>query len=200
MKGFLDSLNGLELLFACCAVFGTVLFLLRTILMFLGHMGGSDTDVHGGAEGADGGDTGADGAVHDSDLSFKTLSLQGITVFFMMFGITGWMVMRMGSFHPIIPIGISLLTGGLMIEVMKKLFQWAGHLQSSGTLNLENAVGLEGTVYLTIRPGKAGKVQLTVQGRLAVLDAVTEQQEELKTGQTVRVAGISAGRLVVEKR
>lgn len=90
MKGFLDSLCGLELLFACCAVFGTVLFILRTILMFLGHAGGTDTDGQVGAEGADGGVTGTDGAVHDSDVSFKTLSLQGFAVFFMMFGITGW--------------------------------------------------------------------------------------------------------------
>ncbi|MEJ5260403.1 MAG: NfeD family protein [Anaerohalosphaeraceae bacterium] len=199
MKGFLDSLSGLELLFACCAVFGTVLFVLRTILMFLGHAGGTDTDGQVGAEGADGGIAGTDGAVHDSDLSFKTLSLQGVTVFFMMFGITGWMIMRMGEFHPVIPIGISLLTGGLMLWLVKKLFQWAARLQSSGTLNLDNAVGQEGTVYLTIRPGKPGKVQLAVQERLTVLDAITEKQEELKTGQTVRVVKISAGRLVVEK-
>lgn len=105
----------------------------------------------------------------------------------------------MGEFHPVIPIGISLLTGGLMLWLVKKLFQWAGRLQSSGTLNLENAMGQEGTVYLTIRPGKPGKVQLAVQERVTVWEAITEKQEELKTGQTVRVVKISAGCLVVEK-
>jgi len=39
MLAFLENLNGLELLFACCAVFGAVLFIIRLILMFVGHAG-----------------------------------------------------------------------------------------------------------------------------------------------------------------
>ena len=82
---------------------------------------------------------------------------------------------------------------------MKKIFQMAGSLQSSGTIDLNNAVGQEGHVYLTIHPGQTGKVQITVQDRLMVLNAIAEGNEEIKTGQRVWVVRVSAGTLIVEK-
>ena len=45
MLAFLNNLTGIELLFASCAIFGGTLFILRLILMFMGHIG--DTDVDG---------------------------------------------------------------------------------------------------------------------------------------------------------
>jgi membrane protein implicated in regulation of membrane protease activity len=210
MLAFLQNLNGLELLFACCAVFGAVLFFIRLVLMFVGHAGdaGGDMDagaMHdiGGGDAGMGADVGADGghdfSGHDSDLSFKTLSLQGITAFFMMFGLVGWAVVRQGNYAAWIPILCGTAAGLITVWVMKKIFQFATSLQSNGTLNLQNAVGQEGTVYLTVKPGKAGKVQITVQDRYSILEAVTEKEEELKTGQTVRVVKVIAGKLVVEK-
>jgi len=217
MLAFLDNLSGLELLFACCAVFGTVLFIIRLILMFSG-MGGEGTHsadighIEAGGMEAGGMDAGGmdaggmdaanmdhSGEFHDSDISFKALSLQGITAFFMMFGLVGWAVVRQGKYNALVPIAAGTVAGLLTVWVMKKIFQFAGSLQSSGTMNLQNAVGQEGTVYLTIRPGKSGKVQVTVQDRLSVLEAITEGNEEIKTGQTIRVVRVAAGKLVVEK-
>lgn len=212
MLAFLDNLSGLELLFACCAVFGTVLFVIRLILMFIG-MGGEGThsaDVgHVDAGGMDAGHMDAGhldtanmdhtGEMHDSDLSFKALSLQGITAFFMMFGLVGWAVIRQGQYNALVPIAAGTVAGLLTVWVMKKIFQFAGSLQSSGTMNLQNAVGQEGTVYLTIRPGASGKVRVMVQDQLSVLEAVTEGNEEIKTGLSIRVVRIAAGKLVVEK-
>jgi membrane protein implicated in regulation of membrane protease activity len=214
MLAFMENLRGLELLFACCAVFGTTLFIIRLVLMFIG-MGGEGADSadaeHTDAGGMDAGGMGAGhadaggmdadhgGSFHDSDLSFKALSLQGITAFFMMFGLVGWAVLRQGDYAAWIPILCGAAAGLATVWVMKKIFQFAGSLQSSGTMNLANAVGQEGTVYLTIRPGKSGKVQVTFQDRLSVLEAVAEGSEEIKTGQSIRVVRVSAGKLVVEK-
>jgi membrane protein implicated in regulation of membrane protease activity len=206
MLALLENLSGLELLFACCAVFGTVLFVIRLILMFSG-MGGEDAhsadtgdmaDVDGGN--FDAGDMDPAGEMHDSDLSFKLLSLQGITAFFMMFGLVGWAVIRQGQYHALVPIAAGTVAGLLTVWVMKKIFQFATALQSSGTMNLNNAIGQEGTVYLTIRPGQSGKVQVSVQDRLSVLEAVTDGNEEIKTGESIRVVRVTAGKLVVEKR
>lgn len=213
MLALLENLNGLELLFAGCAVFGTVLFIIRLILMFSG-MGGEDAhsadagdvdagdfdgmaDVDGGD--FDAGDMDHAGEMHDSDLSFKLLSLQGITAFFMMFGLVGWAVIRQGQYPALVPIAAGTVAGLLTVWVMKKIFQFATALQSSGTMNLQNAIGQEGTVYLTIRPGQSGKVQVSVQNRLSVLEAVTDGSEEIKTGQSIRVVRVLAGKLVVEK-
>jgi len=195
MLSFIDEMSGLELLFVTCAAFGTILFVIRLVLMFLG--GDAETGDADGLDGADGAD-GVDTDFSDSDLSFKVLSLQGITAFFMMFGLVGWALVRQGNISALFSILGGTIAGLATVWVMKKIFQMAGALQSSGTIDLQNAVGQEGHVYLTIRPGQTGKVQLTVQGRLSVLNAMAEGNEEIKTGQRVRVVRISADTLVVE--
>lgn len=203
MLSFTDEMTGLELLFVACAAFGTVLFIARLVLMFLGGGGeesAADADT-GGLDGMDGADAHdfADHDFADSDLSFKALSLQGITAFFMMFGLVGWALVRQGNVHPALSILGGTIAGLATVWIMKKIFQWAGSLQSSGNINLQNAVGQEGRVYLTIRPGQVGKVQIAVQDRLSILNAAADGPEEIKTGQTVRVLRVSADTLVVEK-
>ena len=218
MLALMENLSGLELMFVSCAVFGTVLFVIRLILMIVGmggegahsadvgHMdaGGIDAaDIHAGGVDAghvDTADMDHSGEIHDSDLSFKLLSLQGITAFFMMFGLVGWALERSGSIPAMISIAIGTAAGLATIWVMKKIFQVAGKLQSSGTLNLQNAIGQEGQVYLTIHPGQIGKVQIVVQDRMLVLNAMASNgDEEIKTGQRVWVERISAETLIVGK-
>lgn len=201
MLSLINEMTGLELLFVICAAFGTILFIVRLVLMFLGgggEEGAADADA-GGLDGADGHEFG-DHDFADSDLSFKALSLQGLTAFFMMFGLVGWAMVRQGSIPAAFSILGGMLAGFATVWMMKKIFQWAGTLQSSGTLDLQNAIGQEGHVYLTIHPGQIGKVQVVVQGRLSVLNAMAEDKtEEIKTGQRVWVVRISADTLVVEK-
>jgi hypothetical protein len=75
-------------------------------------------------------------------------------------------------------------------------------LAESGTLNINNAVGVIGEVYLPIgaERSKMGKVQLKVQGSLRELEAITDELEDLKTGAMVKVSKIvSAEILLVEK-
>ena len=54
---------------------------------------------------------------------------------------------------------------------------------------MDNAVGSTGTVYFSIPAHKEGmgKVQVTVQGGVRTLDAMTEDDEPLKTGSIIEV-------------
>jgi len=73
-------------------------------------------------------------------------------------------------------------------------------LQSSGTLNLNSAVGAEGRVYLTIPAGGTGKVQVVIQERMLELDAQSENGEEIRTDENVTVVRLLAGeKLLVRK-
>ena len=75
-----------------------------------------------------------------------------------------------------------------------------GKLTDSGTLNLQNAIGKVGSVYLTI-PAKRdglGKVQVKVQG-LRTLDAMTDYEEEIKTGSVIEVVEILNNEILVVK-
>lgn len=58
---------------------------------------------------------------------------------------------------------------------------------------MRNAVGLSGTVYLTIPPARSetGKVTLLLQERLTQIDAVTDCETPIKTGAEVVVVGVS---------
>ena len=86
------------------------------------------------------------------------------------------------------------------VWVIGKLFAAMRRLQSSGTMDLHNAVGQPGEIYLTIPAGGTGKVQVTVQNRLSIFDAVAGNGAELKTGAAVKVTGLrGASIMVVEK-
>ncbi len=201
-----SDVTALERVFIVCAALGGCLFVVRMLLMFISGMGHGDVtgtghgDVGGaGHDGSVGGGTAHHGGSSDSDVSFRALSFQGLTAFFMMFGLVGWAMIRESRYSAPISALAAAGAGLGTVWLLKFLFESAGKLQSSGTLNMNNAVGREGTVYLTIRPGQVGKVQIAVQNAMETLDATTEQSDEIKTGQRVKVVKLSARLLVVEK-
>jgi hypothetical protein len=65
-------------------------------------------------------------------------------------------------------------------------------LESSGSLQLENAVGQPATVYLPIpaRRQGVGRVQFTLQGRTVELRAVADENHVLPTGAAVIVVSV----------
>lgn len=171
--------------FMVLALLGGSLFLVQLLLSMLG-AGDADIDVHS---------TGHTSA----DTAFKLLSLQGLTAFFGMFGLTGLaMSMESGFSAPVSLLG-ALIGGSLTTFVIARIFRAAARLQSSGTLDLQNAVGHEAVVYLGIAPQKPGKVTLTVQGRLIEAEAVSER-ESFATGSTVKVVRVlPEGTLIVAR-
>ncbi len=203
MLAIINDVSAMERVFIVCAALGGCLFVARMILMFISGLGHGDLSGGGGDAGADGGDLGGDvhhgGGTTDSDVSFKALSFQGLTAFFMMFGLVGWAMIRESKYSAPISALAAAGAGIGTVWLLKFLFESAGKLQSSGTLDLNNAVGREGTVYLTIRPGQVGKIQITVQNRMETLDATTEQTEDIKTGQRIKVVKVTANLPVVEK-
>jgi hypothetical protein len=68
-------------------------------------------------------------------------------------------------------------------------------LESSGSLELENAVGQPGTVYLPIPPRRqgVGRVQFMLQGRTVELRAVADESSALPTGASVIVVSVIDG-------
>jgi hypothetical protein len=199
MIAWIQSLNGLETFFVICALAGGMGLLLRLVLMFLGGIGDMHGDLH--ADGALAGDLHVGdlhagdlhagdvhagdahaGEVHDTGHSFQLLTLQGLTGFFLMFGLVGLAMSRESRVGTPFSLLGGFGAGAVALYMVAKLFQWARMLQSSGTLNFAGAVGKQGTIYLTIPPGGTGKVEVAVQERLMVLDAVAEDKSEIKTG------------------
>jgi len=214
MTDFLQSLTGIQKTFLLCAVLGSTLFLIRTVLFFLG--GDADSEIDGGfdvdadidvdldAEVDFDGDAGLDAAdighAADSAASFHIFSLHGITGFFMMFGIVGLAMSKQSNLSAAISVVGGLVAGVFTMWLVAKIFMGMKRLQSDGTLNLKNAIGKEGSVYLNIPADGIGKVQVVVQERLKVFNAISAKKEEIKTGENIKVLKIISGNiLVVEK-
>ncbi len=190
MANFFGDFNGLEICFLVCAILGGFFVIVKLILQFAG--GDVDTDGHLG------GDIGGDGDHADSDVGFRLLSLQGLSSFFMMFGLVGLALYRQSQVGVILSIGGAVVAGLLAVWIIGKLFQWAVALQSSGTQQTADAVGCTGTVYLTIPKGGTGRISLNFHNRLREFDATEKHGTSVPTGTPIRVVEVRANVLVVE--
>ncbi len=214
----LAQFGGMEKLFVGCAIVGGVLFVVRLILQFVGADHGIGHDVGGGVDfHADlGGGAGHDlsGPAHDgsgpvpdpgihsgeSYLSFKILSFQGLTAFFMMFGLVGMAMMRQTGQGALLSLSAATAAGLATVWVIGLIFREAGTLQCCGNIDLRNAIGLEGETYLTIPADDIGKVRVTIQERMRIYDAVAADKAEIKTGHRIRIVDVTPqDTLVVEK-
>jgi membrane protein implicated in regulation of membrane protease activity len=210
MTEFFESLRPIEKVFLISAILGGAIFVVRLILFFIGmgHHGvdadtGFDADVgHLGEVGHDVGDAHGDlhGHADETESSFKFISLQGITAFFMMFGLVGLALSRQSKWPATLSIFGAVAAGLFSVWVIGKLLSAMGRLQSEGTLDIRNAIGQEGTVYLRIPATGKGVVQITVQGSLRELTAVSQDKTEIKTGERVVVEDVTGGNILVVRK
>lgn len=196
-----DNLGGVDKFFLFCAVIGGSMFLMRSILLFVG-LGGEDLDGGDLGDGVDladgdGVDFGEDGT---PTADFKMLSLHSLTAFLLMFGLMGFLIMHhYGEKFVWLAAVASLLTGLITMFIIAKLFSWSRKLQSDGTIYPKDTIGCEGSVYLGIPPGGIGKIRIVVNGALKVFDArCNEAATHLKTGDRIKVVD-TGDVLVVEK-
>ena len=145
----LGDVSGIDMLFAASALVGGILFVLYFFLLMIG---GIATDIFDGLFGIDV-DMGA-------DASFKALTFQGIMAFLMFFGLAGLYVTKSGGgASPAILAGG--IAGGSSMYATGKLFELFVNLQQDGTMELSEAIGAKGQVYLRI--SEDGVRQLTVE-------------------------------------
>ncbi len=156
------------------------------------------------------GDVSADvdaSSLPDSDLThagsgIHLFTLQGLVAFFAVFGWSG-LIMLEGNVQPVGAVALAIVFGFGAMVALAFLLRAMLKLQQAGNMDIKNAIGRSGTVYLTI-PAKReqkGKVTIFIQDRVTELDAVTNNAEPIHTGVEVTVIGISNGNtLIVDKK
>lgn len=184
--------------FSAAAIFGTLFFLLRLILMFMG-VGDHGGDAGGGGGEMSLGDLDLDPTIDahhtDSTHVFKALSIQSIVTFVMGFG-WGALGAYSGSDMSVgASIGIGALVGIGMVWLLGWLLKGVYDLQSSGNFPMRAIVGGVGEVYLTVpgsgagKPGY-GKVSVSHDNRRRTFNAMSEG-EAIPTGSRVRVVRVN---------
>lgn len=160
----MSGLSWIEIIYWASAIIGGTLFILRAGMLLIGG-GLGDGSLDGGLDADGSGDMGAHatGEHAGADVTFKLMSLQGLTSFFMMFGLVGLALLKSG-----VPIILTVFGGtvaGLItVGITGVLFSQMKRLQTEGTIDINNTIGTEGSVYLTIPKNGTGQVQLIAQG------------------------------------
>jgi hypothetical protein len=147
--------------------------------------------------------TAGDSYYHHADSSwlFGVISFRTRVAAAAFFGVTGKACLAAGYAQSTSVI-LATIVGVCAMYGMYGLMRLIAGLGSSGNEQIGNAVGCRATVYVPIPPARrgAGKVQLPMQNRIVEFQAVTDEEEPLKTGQAVDVLGVAGSDIVHVRR
>ncbi len=156
------------------AVSSAVLTLQMVLAMFGGDMDGLETDV----DIPDAGEGGASGI----------LSIRTIGAFFTGFGWSGAAMLQAG-YGTGAATFVGIVVGSIFMALIFYLMTYLHSLRQEGTINYANAVGKIGSVYLPIPPHRKGigQIEVLVQGRLKIVQAITDNDKKIGNRVAVRV-------------
>jgi len=205
MQEWWHSLDGFEQIFWYIALPFSLILFIQMILTFIGigSEGSSDAgDFHDGSLiDADGDGTPDFHETGDPTAGFHFFTLRNFIAFFTIFGWTGIAAINNGAGN-FLTLVLAFIGGLIAMFIVAGLFYFISRMAESGNLNIKNAINTTGTVYLPLKARAAGKgkVNANVQGALREFEAITNGNEDLPTGTTVKITGIIGNNvLIVEK-
>lgn len=184
-----STLEMVEKIYWIFAIPSTFAFIILLAFTFIG--GGVDTDM--GEADAD-----VDG---DDGIGFQFFTLKNLVAFFTIFAWSGLASLDSGLSIGVTVI-ISVVCGIVMMLIMTSIFFMMGKLTDSGTMDIKNAIGNLGEVYLTIPANRDGfgKVQLNVQGSMRELRAMSDGEINLTQGMVVQVVDVIDDHILLVKK
>lgn len=213
MNNWWNTLSGLEKFFWVLAIPSTAVFIFQMIMLIIG------IDYDSDLSGFDGGEIdipdmdlyedissmdidSLDSNPHygfNPNVSLKLFTIRNVIVFITVFSWAGITGIR-NNFSIIGAIFFAVVLASIVVLLLSFVFYMLLKLTQSGNVDIRNAIGSEGEVYLNIPKGgkEAGKVQVTFQGALRDYDAIT-YGKALKTGTKIKIIGIKGDILLVEK-
>lgn len=134
---------------------------------------------------------GADVDIGEEDPGSGFLSIRTLTAFSFAFGWTG-VLMKQADRSTALSVGVAIAAGLAVFLAVGFLWRSFAKLGESGSIDYQSAVGAHGTVYLTVAANrsKPGKVEVMVQGRMRVINALTESDESLPAQTAITVVGV----------
>ncbi len=174
----------------------SLIFVIQTIMTFLGadtdHVD-FDTDMHVHVD---------DPASFDGHTGMNLYTFRNFVNFFLGFGWTA-ILLRDDISSTAVLLLVATLVGVGLVAIVMYMFKLLYSMQSSGNIDVyQHAVGCLGRVYLTIPENRRGlgKVQITIKNAVREYEAVTDEDEPLKTGDAIKVVEVlNQSTLLVEK-
>lgn len=202
MQVWWETLTAFEKVFWAIALPFSLIFFIQLVLTLFGMGGATDPGVDSLDHGGDiPHDHDASHSGDDASPGFSVFTIRNLITFFTIFGWAGLATNHYGLSH-FWSILIALGLGIAAMFVVSSLFYFIMKLAGSGNMNINNAIGQTGKVYLPIKAnsGNTGKVHINIQGGLREISAITKNTEDLPTGTIIKVTGIATEDvLIVEK-
>lgn len=207
-----NAMTIIQQVFVCIAAPATIILVIQSVMLLFGFgfdhadAGGLDADVDADAEmdvdmdAQDGfhGDLrhGEADSGEDMDPGLRLFTVRGLVAFFAVGGWTGLVLSK--YLNAGLAVGLAFLAGAAALVGIALLFKYAFRLQDKGNLDVENALGKTGKVYIPVPACEKGQGKITImlQERLVELDAVTKAQQQIPTGTPVRVSAVIDGQTV----
>lgn len=173
-----DTLETTHKIYWGLAIPFSIIFIIQMILTFVG--GGVDVD----------GDPDFD-VDNDGGAGFQFFTLKNFIGFFTIFSWAGIASIDSG-YSGLTTLIIATVSGLIMMTIMASLFYFFSKLTDSGTMNINNAKGGIGEVYMRISAerGNVGRVLIKVQGSLRELEAITDDEIDIPMGSVVNVKDV----------
>ena len=201
MQTWWDALTTIEKVFWLIAIPFSVIFVIQMVLSFTG-IGGGATDP-----GADIPDMQTDISSVSHDLShsnedagpgFSFFTLRNFIAFFTVFSWSG-LALNNAGISIGITITLAVLIGIVAMLIISALFYFTMKMADSGNVSVKNAIGATGKVYLPIKAnnGNVGKVQVTFQGSIREMQAVTMLDKDLSTNTIIKVTGLADENILI---
>lgn len=174
----------------CITLFASLVFVIQTILTFVGMDADGGMDVDMGSDMPGDGDTGP----------FQLFTFRNFINFLLGFG---WSIISFqGAIqNQFVLILVAAVIGVLLVIAVMAIFRFMSRMEQSGTIQMANALGCKGNVYLKIPANKRGegKVQISIQGAIREFDAIT-LGEELETGAPIQVVEVVNDSMLLVER
>ncbi len=191
MNEWWEALSGYERIMWGLAIPSSLVFIIQSILTFLG------MDADSGLETDFDGDLG-DAGDGDNGQPFQLFTFRNLVNFLLGFSWTGISLYEEIPNKFLLSLA-ALAVGALLVFLVMMIFLQLGKMVESGTLDYKNALQEIAEVYLTI-PAKnqgRGKIHIRIQGALRELDAITREENAIPSGSTVRVTEVVNNKLLV---
>ena len=176
----------------CIAIASSLIFIIETVLTFIGADVEMDMDTD--FDIADGG--------FEGDPSMNLYTFRNLVNFLLGMSWTAILLNEQMKSKALLML-IAFAVGAAIVFAVMMMFKGLSKMQQSGNINVfESAVGCSGKVYLTV-PGERkgqGKVQININNSVREYDALTDSEDELKTGTSIKVTEVlDASTLLVEE-
>ena len=186
-----NSLEPLQKFFwtiACCA---SLVFIIQTIMTFIGL--GTDTDVDAGPM------DGSVDSIEDGALS-GVFSFRNLVNFLLGYGWAGVLLFDDIEKRWLLQL-VAIAVGLLFVLAFVFMFRQVMKLSHDGSFKMSETVGLKADVYLRIPAARSGrgKVQVSVKGSIHEIDAVTDNDAEIATGGQVEIVEVLGDDLLLVK-